>query len=85
MSIHTVVADIELAPHEPAGIRDLPVQDLIPLPEPVDRFRLFGPEAFQIYVRFFINGRIAPVGAFPKLIRRLKLSILVQQGIQRPT
>ena len=49
MPVEAVVAGVGRPPDEPLGVRRLPVEDAVPLLEPVQLAgRLLGPEAFRV-------------------------------------
>ena len=52
--VEAVVGKINLSAHEPFGPRTIPVQDLIPLLEPVQLTRDARPELVGIFDRLFI-------------------------------
>ncbi len=60
VAVEAVVAGVELAVLEPADVDvvgEVPVQDVVPLLEPVDVFfRLFRPEPFGVFHRALVHG-----------------------------
>ena len=73
--VEAVVAGVGRAPHEPFGVRRLPVEDAVPLLEPVQLAGgLLGPEAFGVVlgplVDLLVLGRGLEVGAGGELGRR---------------
>ena len=76
MAVDAVDADVELAAHEPLGIRGLPIEDLVPRFAPVELLREVGPEPLRVFVGPFVDARVVDVGVPAELLGRFKDPVL---------
>ena len=76
VAVDAVVAEIELAAHEPLGPGQVPFQHLVPGLEPVQVFGRLGPETLRILNRLLVHGLVLfealDVGLCAELRRRRK-------------
>src|SRR5262249_22563865 len=84
VAVEAVIADVDLAAGEPLGVRLVPHQDLVPALEPVQRRRLFGPEALGGVVgappELLVVGRAVDVGLGGETGRRGELARLLEHA-----
>ena len=85
MAIETVVRNINLAADKPFGVGRFPLQNRIPLLEPVQfTFSKARPEPFRIRARFcaqcFKFRHRLEVRAISKTLRRMKDAFFLLQG-----
>jgi hypothetical protein len=77
--VDAVVGDVELAADEPLRERRVgPVEDLVPLLEPVQRLGLLGPPALVVLVGLVVDRRVVPQRVALELLRWVELLYLEQ-------
>ena len=79
VAVETVVSDVQLAPQKPLGERRVPLQHLVPPPEPVQPLRLGGPEALPVPRGLLVEALIRHVGPGGELGRRRETPVLVEK------
>ena len=79
VTIHAVVAGVDLSPHEPFRMRWIPFEHARPRLEPVKPLRGCSPELLRVFPRPLASSRRAHIGQPLKLLRRLKPAFLDQQ------
>src|SRR6266550_1480868 len=82
VAIETVVRDIDLAAHEPFRPGVVPLQDFVPLLEPVQFFRDASPELFRLLDGFAVDTLVLfetlDVRLLAEMIRTLEFSLLIE-------
>src|SRR5262249_49503928 len=78
--VETVVGGIELAAHEPLGVRELPLVGLLPGLHPAQILRLLLPEAHRITPGFLVDGGGGDARLLDEALGRRKLAALLEQG-----
>src|SRR5262249_15457904 len=78
VAVHAVDGGVELAAHEPLGLRRLPVENLLPGPLPLELFGEVLPEPLGIALRFAVDRRARDVGVLRELLGRSELALLLQ-------
>ena len=69
--VEAVVGDVRLAADEPLGLGRVPVEDLVPLLEPVQLPGPLGPEALVVLLGLLVDRGIVHVGLRGELLGRL--------------
>src|SRR6266404_3569836 len=75
VAIQTVVGEIDLSADEPLGPRGFPLQNLVPLLEPVQFLGGAGPEFFWLLYRLFIESFIFGQALYLSLPRKLRTGL----------
>src|SRR6266446_5682726 len=75
VAIQTVVGKIDLAADEPLSPGGFPLQDLVPLLEPVQFLGGAGPEFFWLLYRLFIESFIFGQALYLSLPRKLRTGL----------
>jgi len=84
VAVDAVVGDVELAADEPLGEGDVPLEDRVPLLEPVDELgRLSRPEPFVVPVGLVVDGRVDDPGVVLERRRRWERTTLGEQPLDR--
>jgi hypothetical protein len=79
VAVDAVVGDVELAAHEPLGVRRVgPVEHLVPLALPVEGFRLLLPEALVVRVGLLVDRLVGHHGLLPEARGRRERLLLEQ-------
>ena len=85
VAIEAVVGEINLTADEPLGPGHVPLQNLVPLLEPVEFFGGTGPEFFRLLDRLFVESFILGQALDLRLLRKLcggrKAALLVENRI----
>jgi hypothetical protein len=77
VAVHRVVAHVELPADEPPGERQVPLQDGVPVLEPVEQLgRLAGPEALPVLVRLVVEEGAGGQAAILEALRRRERAVL---------
>ena len=85
MAVEAVVGKINLAADKPLGPGMIPLQNLVPLLEPVQFLGDAAPEFFRLFDRFAIDALVLfqalDVRLLAEVFRALELSLLVQNRL----
>ncbi len=79
VAVETVDADVELAAHEPLGLRRFPREHLAPGLEPLQARRPRGPEALRVARCLAVDAGVVHIGLATELRRGLEQALLAQQ------
>ena len=85
MPVQAVIREIDLPPNKPLGPRRLPLENLVPLFEPVQFLGSASPELLRFLHRFLVERLILrqalQMGILGKLRRTFELALLIKNGI----
>ncbi len=78
MAIQAVVGCVQLPADEPLGVRRVPLEDLIPLAEPVELLCPLRPEGFPVRRRLLVGLAIGDQSGLRELGRWFERSVFGQ-------
>src|SRR5205823_14661472 len=82
VAVDAVEADVERPADEPLREGQVPLEDRVPLPGPVEKLRcLSGPEAFEVAFRFVVDLGVDDAGRLLERGRRGERAPLGEQGL----
>ncbi len=82
VSVEAALGDVERAAHEPLRERQFPIEDRVPLLAPVERERLFRPEALPIVLGLVVDRGAGDEGVLGESLRRGKRPPFLQEGFE---
>src|SRR5215469_236610 len=85
VAIQAVVGEIQLSAYVPFGPGMLPLEHLVPFPEPVQLLGYTSPESVRMLDRFSIDSLIIFAGlnvrSAPEFFWRCKFTLLLEHGV----
>src|SRR3954452_11795180 len=85
VAIKAVVREIKLSAHEPLCPGMVPLENFVPLPEPVQLFGNAAPKLFRLLNRLAIDALVIcfalEMSPAAKIVGRLELALLLQNGV----
>ena len=83
VAVETVVGDVELAAHEPLGVRRLPLERLLPRLEPGQLLRALLPEPYGVPRRLAVDRLALHERSRLEGLRRRKLPVFLEERLDR--